>query len=465
MGIVRNTAASSSGRSPADPGPPRKRPGNGLPADGLAVKNFRQDVNQTEIEIARQPDTSTSAVTVAALQSAEILPIRPLLKTLDRYRLKAPASLPVANARGLRVIKGRSYVDIAPGEIVLVRQNTISGEYRASLTSELVASGPVLFFDSQSRTWTPEPAADSATVMPDNTDQRIRDTSYDSSRNRRVNTGLDDWFERETALGTTLVARGLKQFPPEQAALIRAELRVTESVFADAARAIGLKYQDADALYECFFGADHQTVVQRFSDSVTRGLALSREYQGFWGEEKFLGVDADDNRGAWMYRNDFHGRFFLNHKYMKHGILSMSLGHEMLHTNRIDRFKTIGPGAVDFFYLNGSLRGCLKSGSHGVYDIAERGVSEVIMRGGLTVDYLNAFSDDHDALLFGISDYLGIGDDLELPEAVDLFNANPSLRAHLAANNADSIVYAAKSMQQLHRSKTDYAWLDSLIND
>lgn len=150
---------------------------------------------------------------------------------------------------------------------------------------------------------------------------------------------------------------------------------------------------------------------------------------------------------------------------MQRGVLSVSLGHEMLHTNRIDRFQTIGPNAADYFYLDSRLGRLLDWDSLAVYDVPERGVSEAIMRGGLTVEYLNAFTNDHDNFLFGVSDYLGVGDDLALQAAVDLFNANPSLRAHLAVNNADSLVYAAKSMQTLHRSKIEYAWLDSLIED
>ena len=54
---------------------------------------------------------------------------------------------------------------------------------------------------------------------------------------------------------------------------------------------------------------------------------------------------------------------------------------------------------------------------------------------------------------------------LDLKTAVKLFNANPLMRAHMASNNADSIIYAAKSMQVLHRAKTEYAWLYSLIDD
>ncbi|ANI51953.1 hypothetical protein PDR5_02230 [Pseudomonas sp. DR 5-09] len=467
MGNTRKTSTTSSSHSLADAIALRKRTGADFPEYEPAHKSFR-DMDQTDVEAVRQPDMPDAAVIVSSLPTAEILSGRFGGRTLADYRLKAPATLPAPDALGLRVIKGRTFVDVAPGEIVQVRQTAADGEYRATLMSEWTASGPVLFFDPHSKIWSPERArssGDAGNVIDIDIDELIRNIRKDSEKHSRVHTGIDDAIEHETAKEATLTARGLKQFPLDQAAMVRTELRVVESVFADAVHAIGMKYDGASAVYESFFGAGHQAVAQQFSDSVARGLALSREYQGTWGEEKFFAVETENNSAAWMYKKDFHGRFFLNRKYMQQEILGMSLGHEMLHTNRIDRFRTIGPNAADFFYLGDSQRGLLSLEPLTVYDIPERSVSEVIMRGGLTVEYVNAFTDDHDNLLFGISDYLGIGDDLDLQTAVSLFNANPALRAHLAANNADSIVYAAKSMQALHRSKTEYAWLDSLIDD
>ncbi|MBC8998057.1 hypothetical protein IAI51_16135 [Pseudomonas sp. N40(2020)] len=394
--------------------------------------------------------------------------MHPTIKTLERYSLRAPANLPAANAQGLRVFKNRNYVDIAPGEIVLVRETGIAGEYRAALVSESAALGPALFFDPRSKIWSlerPRPLPDPGKVIDIDIDQLIREVRTDYAEKNRVHTGNDDSFEYTAAQEGTLVARGLKQFSPEQAAIIRSELKAVESIFSDANHVIGLKYPDADAVYKSFFGADHRAVMPRFTDAVGRGLALSREYQGVWGGEKFIGVDADNNSAAWMYKRDFHGRLFINRNYMQPGLLSLSLGHEMLHTNRVDRFQAIGPNAADYFYLDSRLGRLLDGDSLAVYDVPERGVSEAIMRGGLTVDYLKSFSDDHDAFLFGVSDYLGIGDDLDLQAAVDLFNANPQMRAHLAVNNADSLICAAKSMQVLHQSKAQYAWLDSLIED
>ncbi|WLH35908.1 hypothetical protein PSH79_01045 [Pseudomonas sp. FP2196] len=469
MGIVRKPGSTSSTlRHSTDTTPTRKRAGSTPSGDGAPVKIHRPDADLSGMEAVSPADPSPSVIMITPLHSAQVTPLHPTIKTLERYSLRAPANLPAANAQGLRVFKNRNYVDIAPGEIVLVRETGIAGEYRAALASESAALGPALFFDPRSKIWgleRPRPLPDPGTVIDIDRDQLIRDVRKDYAQKNRVHTGNDDSFEYTAAQEGTLVARGLKQFSPEQAAIIRSELKAVEGIFADAGHAIALKYRDADAVYESFFGAEHSSVTQRFADSVARGLVLSKEYQGSWGDEKFLGVDTDSNSAAWMYKRDFHGRLFINRKYMKRGVLSLSLGHEMLHTNRIDRFQAIGPNAADYFYLDGRLGRLLDCDSLTVYDDPERGVSEAIMRGGLTVDYLRSFSDEHDAFLIGVSDYLGIGDDLDLQAAVDLFNANPKLRAHLAANNADSLICAAKSMQTLHENKTEYAWLDSLIED
>lgn len=471
MVIVRKTATSPSpDLGPVDASTGRKR-GHGVPpGDEPASKTSLLVGNQMQEPAANQPERSLARVRLSPLKSAEVLPIRSVVQSLENYRLRAPDGLPVANAQGLRVIKDRLYADIAPGEIVLVRQTGTTGEYRATLTSELTASGPALAYDPRNRIWKLQgvyssPDKGDVIDFDIDIDELIRGFSNDSRQKKRAHDGNDDSIERETLMAVTLVARGLTQFPPRQAELIRSELRVVESVFSDASQVIGMKLPDADSVYENFFGADHRTIAAQFADSVARGLALSREYQGTWGGDKFIGVDVDNQSSAWMYKKDFHGRFFINRKFMKRGMLSVSLGHEMLHTNRVDRFKAIGPNAADFFYLHDNLQTLLDSDSRIVYDVSERSVSDAIMRGGLTVDYMKATSDYHDSFLFGVSDYLGIVDDVELDEAVGLFNANSQLRAHMAANNADSIFFAAKSLQAWYRSKIEYVRLDSLIDD
>jgi len=467
MSIVRKPgAASPTSRNPVDATPLRKRSVSSPSGDETPAKIYRSDAQPTNLEAGEHSAPAFPAVMIAPLHSARTRPESAQVIALERYRLSAPANLPAANAQGLRVYKNRNYVDIAPGEIVFVRETGTAGEYRVSLVSESAALGPLLFLDPHRKIWTlerPQPVTGPGKVI--DIDGLIGEVRREHAQKNRVHTGSDDSFEYTAAQEGVLVARGLKQFSPEQVAIIRSELKAVENIFADASHVIGLKYRDADAVYESFFGTGHLSVAQRFADSVARGLAVSREYQGVWGAEKLLGVDAHSNCAAWMYKRDFHGRLFINRKYMQRGTLSLSLGHEMLHTNRIDRFQAIGPNAADYFYLDGRLGRLLARDSLAVYDVPERGVSEIIMRGGLTVDYLNAFSADHDAFLFAVSDYLGIGDDLELQAAVDAFNASPPLRAQLAVNNADSLICAAKALQVLHQNKSEYSWLDSLVED
>ncbi|VVN14684.1 hypothetical protein PS655_04037 [Pseudomonas fluorescens] len=469
MGIARKPAIhSSSGPGPTVANSPRKRGSGVLSDDSPANKNTRLGEQQVQESASHQPEMPPATVTASSIVPTEVMPVRSAVESLEHYRLKSPASLPAADTQGLRLIKGRHYVDIAPGEIVQVRQTATTGEYRATLVSELVPSGPPLYFDAQSRIWKLEmarSAADDDNVTGIEIDERIRDARNDRIDKQRVHVGSDDAFERGTALGSTLFARGLKEFTAEQAKLIRSELRQVEDIFYDAGQAIDLKLQKADQVFESFFGSDHRAVTAQFADSVSRGLALSREYQGVWGEAKFLGVNSNDNAAAWMYKRDFHGRLFLNRKFMQPGLLCMSLGHEMLHTNRIDRFKSIGPNAGDFFYVKNHLRDLLGADSTETYEVSERVVSEMIMHGGLTVEYLKAFGDDHDSFLFYISDYLGLGDDLDLHSAVELFNVHPQMRAQMAVNNADSLVFAAKSLQALYRSATGHERLPTTGND
>lgn len=77
----------------------------------------------------------------------------PAQQPIDYYRVTASAALPAVDASGLRTHKGRRYADLADGGIVLVGLDTESGLLRAGLTSERVASGPVLLRDADSGLW------------------------------------------------------------------------------------------------------------------------------------------------------------------------------------------------------------------------------------------------------------------------------------------------------------------------
>ncbi|MNW10380.1 hypothetical protein D3C71_2075850 [compost metagenome] len=75
------------------------------------------------------------------------------------------------------------------------------------------------------------------------------------------------------------------------------------------------------------------------------------------------------------------------------------------------------------------------------------------MQGSLTVEYLAAFTDDHVDFIESVEQYIGLASSkMDIESAVSLFNSTPGLRADMASKNADSLVFAAKVMQQTYRA-------------
>jgi len=449
----KTTVTSPPPRSATDTTFNRLRPGRTHSINEPAVKVSR--VTQPVADSQPGLPIFSDHITTSPLPLVESASIQSVLPSLNNYRLSLPAQLPAADAKGIRHFKGRQFVDIAPGEVVQIRQDATTGEYRATLSSEGVASGPALVLDRRTMIWKPVHASilsDISNVMNTRTDAPGK--FYE---------GRDDRFEQRVSESVTIVARGLGQFSPQHSAILRSELGRAQGMFSDAKDCIGANYVETTEVLQGYFGQHYELVRERLADCLSRGEALSREYQGPWGQDKFVGVEFDPDRRARMFTLDFHGRFFISQNLIEPGGFAAVLGHEMMHTNRINRFKSVGPGAVDFFYLD-VLMGKALDRPVPAYDIAERGVSEVIMQGGLTVAYLNGFTSDHDSFIAGVAQALGVSDALDVQSAVELFNAHPTVRTQMASNNADSIVYAAKSLQQLHLARTaDSRLMSSLL--
>ncbi|MFI8224259.1 hypothetical protein [Pseudomonas sp. NPDC085632] len=85
-------------------------------------------------------------------------------RTLERYWLPAPARLTPANAEGLRVHKGREYVDVANDGIVMIGADEQTGLYRCRFAAEQTASGPLLLRDADSGLWHPLKDGDAVTL-------------------------------------------------------------------------------------------------------------------------------------------------------------------------------------------------------------------------------------------------------------------------------------------------------------
>ncbi|SDS20221.1 NEL-type E3 ubiquitin ligase domain-containing protein [Pseudomonas granadensis] len=75
---------------------------------------------------------------------------------LEHYRVTAAVGLPAVNAEGLRIFKGRQYVDVVDVGIVQVVRDAETGLFQARLPSESKPSGPVLLRDPDSGLWHPQ---------------------------------------------------------------------------------------------------------------------------------------------------------------------------------------------------------------------------------------------------------------------------------------------------------------------
>ncbi|WP_405122422.1 hypothetical protein ACI514_22575 [Pseudomonas sp. M20] len=104
------------------------------------------------------PDNDLDAISPAP--AIKIQPATPhaenqisVQQPIEHYRMAASATLPAIDASGFRTYKGRRYVDMADGGIVLVTVDADTGRYRARLASERLPSGPVLLRDADSGLW------------------------------------------------------------------------------------------------------------------------------------------------------------------------------------------------------------------------------------------------------------------------------------------------------------------------
>jgi hypothetical protein len=147
-------------RAPEDRTPARVRQDRGFTNDenGPVAKVPRAASTHESVPVAADGEPLQASVSVAPAIIVTDLPvadgaqIRSSMMPLERYQLTPPALLQPADAQGFRALGRRHYVDLAQGGIALVRQDPLTGVYRAALASEL-GLGPTLFLDRGSMTW------------------------------------------------------------------------------------------------------------------------------------------------------------------------------------------------------------------------------------------------------------------------------------------------------------------------
>lgn len=100
------------------------------------------------------PDAITPAPTVTVHSTSSMLDTSDAVtRPLDDYRLTTTISLPTADVEGLRIFKGREYVEMADGGFVQVGKDSQSGLWRARLASESMPSGPLMLRDPEGELW------------------------------------------------------------------------------------------------------------------------------------------------------------------------------------------------------------------------------------------------------------------------------------------------------------------------
>ncbi|RON05343.1 type IV secretion protein Rhs [Pseudomonas brassicacearum] len=279
--------------------------------------------------------------------------------------------------------------------------------------------------------------------------------------------GRDDESERKiTSKGGKIIARGLEQFSPEYSNSIMSGLVEVESVYSGALAALNMQLSGSSKILQDYFGPRYSMITDNLMYFWGRGASLANDYQTPLGQSKFVGAVMESESSAHVDPEDVHGRVVLNMKNIQYLPMVHILAHELMHVSQVDEVGNFVLGAVDYFYLNGSAAPA--PGVNAVHhaDPHQR-LSEVIMQGGLTVEYLKGSTSPPEYFIAAVAEASGLIDiPIELDFAVGYFNGDDMLRARVGASNPDNIAYAAKSMNDLLRSKSEGSQLFlSLLNE
>jgi insecticidal toxin complex protein TccC len=240
-----------------------------------------------------------------------------------------------------------------------------------------------------------------------------------------------------------------------------------ESTYAGAQNALRMNLVENSGVLTSYFGPAFKQVTNRLFDYWGRSKRLAAEYKGSSGSGKFIGATTDIySNVASVNQADSYGRITLNMSHINAEHLTDVLAHEVLHLGWVSGLNAEGVGAVDNFYLDNSVPGLLGARAR-PREISHQHLSQVIMDGGLTVNYLEAFTISHDHFVEAVQVYAGGATSvMDLRSAVSEFNRDHYLRAEIAINNADSIAYAAKSMNQLYQARrADSQLFHSVLNE
>jgi insecticidal toxin complex protein TccC len=278
--------------------------------------------------------------------------------------------------------------------------------------------------------------------------------------------GEDDAVEQKLmSEGDLIVSRGLDDFSFNNEAILRARLSEAGEIYAGARRAMDLGMFENQSVLRSYFGAEFASATEQLYASFASLEGMASEYQTTMGSGKIIGVlPIRDTFKAKVDISDFYGRVIVNMNYIGDESLGVTIAHELSHLRRVNKVRAVGPGALDNFYISNTFPEFLglPAGAQGV---SPQDISEIIMGGGLTSEYMESFPGSEYVFVQSVKDYMGLpASVMDLETAISIFNMDPFLRSGMAVNNADSIANAADSLRTLYVARqADSNLMNSLL--
>ncbi|HEY0288120.1 MAG TPA: RHS repeat-associated core domain-containing protein [Pseudomonas sp.] len=278
-------------------------------------------------------------------------------------------------------------------------------------------------------------------------------TCYKDTDGRLYEGGNDDIervFERS---GGPITHRGLAEFTAPQRHSIRSALFEAQTMHEDALTMISQFPEHSAPVLRSYFGAHHENtdIQNTIINTWTRTRDLLHDYQGHWGQAKFIGLSQ--HRGlASIIPGDFHGRISLNIESLDEPDLPVTLSHEASHLGRVNRIRTVGPATQDYWYLFRSGLPSLLPGRTLPYEDPYQNVSEIIVGGGLNTDYFSRFPEIEHNFISRVRDHHSGPEPIQnLSDSIAVFNRNSNIATAMAVENADSLALAANNLHRIYR--------------